>query len=555
MGMQGLASSKKQSWLGWFLRGILIFGFLILIARLIELQVIKGAYFRSLAEENRIRRVPISAPRGKILARGGEVLAGNIEVKRRVIFDPEEGYLKSSDLEGAKEEELITEWIRDYKFGSALAHVTGYLGEVSADEVGKISPECLEKGPRRLGSLTGRTGLEEMYECVLSGFDGEELVEVDSKGNRIRTLGRKNTVPGEDVKTSIDIGLQKKVAELMRDKKGAIVVSDSKGEILALYSSPSFDPNIFIKNSGSDKLARLLNDKSLPLFNRVIAGLFPPGSVIKPLVALAALEEGEIDENFVYEDTGQITIETPYGSFSYSNWYFNQYGRTEGEIDVVRAIARSTDTFFYKVGELVGIDKLSEWAHKFGLGELVSIDIPGEMAGLVPTPGWKEKVKGERWFLGNTYHLAIGQGDIALTPLQINVGISSIAANGVYCPPQVAVNNDSSSGQFRIPNERCRSLEISDKTVELIKEGMRQACSSGGTGFPFFDSPIPVACKTGTAETSVEEKTHAWFVFFAPIDFPEIVTTVLVEEGGEGAYVAGPIAREIFDFWYLENRN
>jgi len=547
MDMEKLSDLKTQSWLGWFLRGVLILGFVIIIGRLIELQIIKGDYYRDLAEGNRIRRVPITAPRGTILARGGELLVGNKEVKKRVIFDPGSGYEKTEDLGDAAEEEIITEWERDYKLGAAAAHISGYVGEVNENELGTIDPQCPEKGPRKAGQLVGRSGLEEQYECILSGIDGEELVEVDSTGKKIRVLGKKDPVPGESIQTTINYALQGKIAEIVVEnedmpskKQGAVIVTDPKGEVLALYSSPSYDPNIFIGGDEQKRIEEVLTNSDLPLFNRVIGGSFAPGSVYKLVVAIAALEEEEIDKEYIYEDKGQIIIESLYGKFSYTNWYFTQYGQTEGEIDLVRAIARSTDTFFYKIGELVGIEKIVEWSHKMGLGEKSGIDLPGEISGLVPSPAWKEKVKGERWFLGNTYHVAIGQGDLSLTPISINTSISTIASNGLLCEPVI------------VGNEKCEDLNINIGNLEFVKEGMVEACSEGGTGYTFFDFSPKVACKTGTAETNDKDATHAWFTAFAPSDFPEIVTTVLVEKGGEGSRIAGPIAREIFDYWFSD---
>ncbi|RLC29095.1 hypothetical protein DRH13_06210, partial [Candidatus Woesebacteria bacterium] len=364
MDMEKLSDLKTQSWLGWFLRGVLILGFVIIIGRLIELQIIKGDYYRDLAEGNRIRRVPITAPRGTISARGGELLVRNKEVKKRVIFNPESGYEKTEDIRDATEEDIIIEWERDYKLGASAAHISGYVGEVNEEEVGTIDPQCLEKGPRKIGQLVGRSGLEEQYECLLSGIDGEELVEVDSTGKKVRVLGKKDPVPGKNIQTTIHYALQEKVAEIVvknedmpLEKQGAVIITDPKGEVLALYSSPSYDPNIFVGGDEQRKIGEVLTDSDLPLFNRVIGGSFAPGSVYKPVVVIAALEEGEIDEEYIYEDKGQIVIKTLYGEFSYSNWYFTQYGKTEGEIDLVRAIARSTDTFFYKIGELVGIEK------------------------------------------------------------------------------------------------------------------------------------------------------------------------------------------------------
>jgi penicillin-binding protein 2 len=532
--METLASTKTQSWLYWFLRGSLILGFLILFGRLVELSIIKGDYFRSLSEENRIRRIPISAPRGRIFAGGGEELVGNKEVKKTVIFNPESGYEKVDYRQGDPKEDTLTEWLRDYKLGAILGHVSGYLGQVSEEEVGKVNPECPEKGPRKLGDWVGRGGLEEEYECSLSGIDGEELVEVDTTGKRVRTLGKKDPVPGQDITTSIDFALQQRVAAALGDKKGAAVAVGGKGEVLALYSYPSFDPNLFVTKASDTQIRALLDDPDEPFFNRAIGGLFHPGSVFKPIVAVAAVEEGKVDENYIYDDPGVITI----GRFSYSNWFFNQYGRTEGVIGLERAIARSTDTFFYKVGEILGAEKIAEWADKFGLDKLSGIDIPGEVEGLVPTPEWKLKVKGERWFLGNTYHMAIGQGDIALTPMGVNRATLAIAKGGRLCDPKIA------------DETKCVDLDLKEESISLVKAGMEGACSSGGTGYTFFDFEPKVGCKTGTAETSLEGEPHAWFTVFAPIDFPEITLTVLVEKGGEGSKVAGPIAKEIFDYWF-----
>jgi penicillin-binding protein 2 len=516
-----LSSTNNQSWLSWFLRGILILGFLIIIGRLAELQLIKGNYYRSLAEENRIRYVSLPAPRGKILARGGEVLVDNKKIKK----------------EGVLPDEEIIEWERDYKLGSAAAHITGYLGEISEDEVGKVDPGCPEKGVRKLGSLTGRTGLEEQYNCILSGIDGEELIEVDIRGNKLRILGRKEPVAGKDIKTSIDFSLQEKIPQIFTEAKGAVIVTDPKGEVLALFSAPSFDPNKLIRKEDSESIKKILTNPDLPFFNRAIGGNFHPGSVFKPVVALAALELGNIDKSYIFEDQGVIKVNI----YSYYNWYFTQYGRTEGKIDLIRAIARSTDTFFYTIGEMVGAKKIGDWAHKLSYGEITGIDIPGEIKGLVPTPEWKMEVKGESWFLGNTYHLSIGQGDLAVTPIEVNTATSMIASGGFLCKPQIVKNENGENG--------CKDIGIKKENLELVKKGMIEACSSGGTGYTFFDFTPQVACKTGTAETSTDGKTHAWFTVFAPADYPEIVATVLVEMGGEGSSVAGPMAREIMDYW------
>jgi penicillin-binding protein 2 len=527
---------ENKGWLGWFLRGLLVVSLIFLLARLFELQIVKGDYYKNIADGNRIRKISITAPRGKILARGGELLIGASEIKKRLVIKPGGEIEKDLNISGDADEIIVSDWETYYPLGRAFFHAGGYVGEASENEVGKINPRCPEKGPIKLGQLIGRTGLEEEYECSLSGIDGEELIEVDAMGKLIRVLGRKNPVPGVDLKTSISFDLQKKLPEFMDDLPGAVVISDAKGQIVALYSSPSFDPNLFGKSQYQEVVANALLDKRLPLFDRAIGGLFHPGSVFKPVVVLAALSEEKITKNYTYTDPGVIKV----NEYSYANWYFTQYGRTEGTINVVRALARSTDTFFYNLGELVGAERIAFWANKMGLGSLTKIDIPGEIAGLIPTPEWKKKTKNESWFLGNTYHMSIGQGDIAVTPLEINA-MTNTLVNGKLC--NLRIVNDGT-------DPKCVDLKLNSDYLQTIKEGMIDVCSSGGTGYTFFDFSPQVACKTGTAETSPDGEPHAWFTVYAPTDVPDIITTVLIEKGGEGSKVAGPIARKIFDYWF-----
>ncbi|HEX6976820.1 MAG TPA: penicillin-binding transpeptidase domain-containing protein [Patescibacteria group bacterium] len=540
--MYSFNTSSSQSWLSWFFRGLLFLAVAILISRLGELQIIKGAYYKDLADGNRIRRIVIPAPRGRILARGGEVLAGNTEIKKRIVFDPLEGYKKIDDVKDAKPDELISEYVRKYPYGADFGHVTGYVGAASGDEVGKIDPDCPDHGPIKPINSVGRSGIEAGFECQLRGIDGEELIEVNSMGHKIRVLGTKEPVPGKDLVTTFDAGIQRKTALSMKDKKGAAAVTDGHGQILALYSSPSYDPNVFIQNDFISKKTRgeLLANPDLPLFDRTISGEYHPGSIFKIVTASAALEEKKITPDFTYNDTGVIKI----GDFSYTNWYFTQYGSTEGVIGLTKAIARSTDTFFYKVGELTGVDLLDKWAQKFGLGTKTGVNLPGEASGLVPSPAWKRQAKGELWFLGNTYHMAIGQGDLTVTPLQANAIASVISTKGKLCEPRMIA-----------ADVKCKDLGISQSTLDEIKEGMIGACSTGGTAYPFFDFKPQVACKTGTAETNEKDKTHAWFNAIAPVDpsysksNAQIVATILVEKGGEGSQVAAPIAKDIISYW------
>jgi penicillin-binding protein 2 len=529
-----------QSWLSWFLRGTLILLFLILLGKLFEVQIIKGNYYRGLSEENRIRHIPIPAPRGKILARGGEALADNVAVKKAVKFSPGTAMALTEDLTNATPEEIVTDYKRVYPLADKFAHASGYLSVVSESEIGTVDPDCPQKGVRTGGMLVGVTGLEQEYECKLLGVPGEELVEVNTSGKKIRTLGIKNPIPGTDVKTSIDYGLQQELANDM-DKKGAAIVTDPNGQILAFYSEPGFDPNLLVNKDNPEKISALLKNPDLPFFDRVISGTFHPGSVFKPLVAIAALEEGAIDKNFLFNDPGVITV----NKFTYTNWYFTEYGRLEGQINLVRALARSTDTFFYKVGEMVGPVNIAKWADLFDLDKQTGVDIPGEAKGLIPTPEWKQKTIKEAWFLGNTYNMSIGQGDVSVTPIELNTYIATIANNGRLCQPQFLFSS----------SPVCRDIKISQNNLDLVKEGMQAACTTGGTAYTFFDfsakhGGTSVACKTGTAEVGVVGEPNAWFTFFSPIKDPEIVMTIVFEKGGQGSEVAGPVARKIADYYF-----
>ena len=314
-----------------------------------------------------------------------------------------------------------------------------------------------------------------------------------------------------------------------------VVVSDvGTGEILALVSSPSFDPG---------RPAEFVDRPEKPFFNRAVGGEYPPGSVFKLVTAVAGLEEGKVTETTQIEDTGEIRV----GEFRYSNWYFDQYGRKEGALNLVGGLRRSNDIFFYRVGEAVGPEKLAEWARRLGLGKATGWELGGEGAGLVPDPAWKEKFKGERWWLGNTYHMAIGQGDVAVTPLQVNM-LTGVVGTGRLCRPEIIFNF-----QFSIFN--CEDLGISEKTLELVRQGMTEACLPGGTAFPLFGWEPQVACKTGTAQHGGKETLpHAWFTVLAPADKPEIALTVLVEAAGEGSYEAAPVAKEILEYWFHERR-
>lgn len=546
-----------------FLASILILVFLFGTARLIDLQIIRGEYFHELAEGNRIRRIPLKSPRGEILDRNGVPLAQNTPVYKlatfsqggvvsetQIISREEALEIQAKDAERATQ--ILIETKREYPLGAAAAHVVGYVNEINKDELNEEPDNCPQITQYQLGDLRGRMGVESEFDCILRGVNGEELIEVDTRGRLVRRLGRRDPVAGQSIQLTIDSKLQEKAYEALvnapneegtgkvKDEggvvRGAFVAQNPEsGEVLALISTPSFNSNDI-----TALYAVWATDKNLPLFNRAITGTYPPGSTFKLVSATAGLEEGKIDKNYQYEDKGIITV----NDFSYRNWYFTQYGGTEGVINIVRALARSTDTFFYKLGEMVHVSGLVFWAEKFGLGEKTNIDLPGEAKGLVPNPEWKLETKGERWFLGNTYHLSIGQGDLLTTPLQVNRMTSAIASDGNLCAPHV-----STSYQSQVTS--CETIDVSQSTIDIITEGMLAACAEDGTAFPFFNFEPRVACKTGTSQFDGSDKTHAWFTAFVPE--ADLSATVLIEEGGEGSRVAAPVIREIFDSWLNQN--
>lgn len=551
---------------------ILVLGFLFF--RLFSLQIVQGPYYRRLADNNRTRTVVIHAPRGIIFDRNGTPLVFNIPGFRR----QENGKTKLLSQDEAvsllsKNEKLDIDSLRQYPYKDAMSHVLGYVGQISESEL---------KDPKfegyRGGDIIGKFGIEAEYEQILKGEDGRQLVEVDSLGRTVRKLGQTDAVSGQDIILTLDANIQKAAFEATKDvKKGAVIVSTPTGEILALVSKPSFDPNFFTQgldykvatdSAYPDVSAILADSKNQPLLNRAISGTYPPGSTFKLVNAAAGLEGGVIDENFQVLDTGTFSV----GAFSFSNWYFTQYGKTEGEVNVVRAIKRSNDIFFYHLAEKVGVDGLSAEAKKFGLGNVLGIDLSGETAGIVPDDGWKKRVVGEQWYLGDTYHYGIGQGYLLTTPLQVNGWTQAIANGGKLYQPHLLKSQKS---------EVISQKLLSQKNFSLIREGMIESCSTGGVAWPLFEfrvkneklrvdgknfievpeattsasfseyRKVSVACKTGTAQHGGENDIpHAWITLFAPAYNPEIVVTVLSEESGEGSNVAAPIAKKILEEWF-----
>jgi penicillin-binding protein 2 len=579
--------------------------FFILLWRLFDLTVVSGRRMRALADGNRTRELIRHAPRGILYDRTGKPLVANIPYYRLIKPCDDGSSIDDCVVPVSREEGdvlsqqglpagtfLEVDYRREYLYPEITSHIVGYTGELSENE---LNDEYYKLRYYQSGDRVGRTGAEAVFEDRLRGRDGRELVEVDAAGKVIRILGREKEVPGEDITLSLDISLQQAAAAAFPSgEKGAIIASKPQtGEILALFSSPSFNLNTFSSGLTLAEYEKLQGDEGQPMFDRAIGGVYPPGSTFKIVTALAALEENKVDRHTVIEDVGVLTM----GPFTFPNWYFAQYGKTEGLVNVVRAIQRSNDIYFYKVGEWTGISLLEKWAQNVGIGRPLGIELGGEASGLMPDPEWKaahftsaldKELHNDKWYLGDTYHIAIGQGYLLVTPLQVNAWTNVIAGGGRVCRPTIK----KAAGKL-LTNPNCKDIGLRKETLELIIEGMYRACASGGTGWPLFNFTVnkltnlqsnkestssgqqkavavPVACKTGTAEYGDSgDKTHAWFTSFAPVPDkfvvgmgqtplsdstltgdPELSITVLVEGAGEGSDVAAPVAKKIYETWF-----
>ncbi len=563
--------------------------FFILGVRLVYLSLFRGEEYLLAAEGNRIVAETIRSQRGVIVDRNGEVLATN-SPGFRVTADPGICFLRchltflaeqlgvgedplKEMLRGGKERNLSSVIlkgiisrdvavrleanmerlpgvlvealpVRSYSYPYVTAHVLGYVGEISARELNEQSPLGYE-----LGDWIGKDGLEAVYEDYLRGQVGRQVLEKDAAGRVVRELGKQEPQNGMIVVTTLDLKLQrhiyralKKALAEAKSSAGVIIVSEiDTGTVLGLVSYPSFDPN---------RVEDFLGKRSRPLFNRAIAGIYPPGSTFKLITGSAGLEEGVINASTVITDRGSISI----GPYVFKGW--NPSGL--GPLSFVDALAWSSDIYFYTVAggygsqPGVGPTKLAQWGRKYGLGELSGIDLPGEVEGIVPDPAWKEEVRGEAWFVGNTYHMGIGQGDVALTPLQLHMVTTAIANGGELLRPYLVSEIRGEEGEavfFQEKKVRRRDF-VGPKTLSLLKQGMRKSVTVGPT-FTARTSPITITGKTGTAENPFGEP-HAWFTAFAPYQKPKIAVTVMVEGGGEGTYTATPVVREIMEWWFLK---
>lgn len=590
----------EKKWLD-YLWWVIVFFVLSLAGRVIFLTVIKGAYYQDIAKGNSIRPIVIKAPRGRIFDRTGQALVSNIPsldavvvpvdlpkdqtklkelaqtlasilslnqaqvqtiletskngsldtvlLKENISQDESLNLLeKSNVLTGISIEKTA---IRGYLDAQIFSHLMGYEGKIQQKELDNDKSY-------RLTDYIGKQGIEKSYESSLRGVNGADQIEVDSMGNAQREVGIINPKPGSDLVLNIDAGLQKKIYDsigAVLEKTGAktaaaVVIDPKTGGVLAMVNVPSYDNNLFAQKISADDYAKFIADPSKPLFNRAIAGEYPPGSTIKPAIAAAALSEGTITPTTIIDGLGG-TLRV--GGFSFGDW------KAHGPSDVRTAIAQSNDIFFYTVGggygniQGLGMDRMKKYDNLFGFGEKTGIDIGGESAGFIPSEQWKQDTLGEKWFIGNSYHAAIGQGYVTATPLQLANYVAAIANGGtLYKPHLVAQIKKSDGGVQTIKPEIIRSNFIDPAVLKVVQEGMRKTITDG-TAQVLKTMPIEIAGKTGTAQFGTAGQTHGWFICYAPFDDPKIAMAVLVEGGGEGNSSALPVTQEALK-WYFGGR-
>lgn len=523
------------------------FGFLIalflLIGRLFHLTVVKGTYYKDAAENNRIKEIVIEGSRGDILDRHNKEIA----------FSEKNPPLKKDQA---------PEFKRKYSYGEALGNLIGYRQKASQEDF--ISDACEYK--LMFNDKIGRFGIENIFECHIRPKKGKKLIEIDAMGTYLKTMSEVDPVDGKSVKLALDADLQQYIYKKIKnneihttiddlsEKHLAVVALDPHtGEVIMLLSYPSFNSQDF-EDEKKDAVRKYVKDINKPLFSRALQGVYPPGSVFKPIVATAGLEEKVISPTDTITDNGFIEA----GPIQFRNWLFTKYGRTDGQVDMIKGLQRSNDIYFYKLGEKLTYEHLRNWSEKFGLGHQSGIAL-SDVTGLVPSDFWKQEKIGERWFLGDTYNMSIGQGYLLVTPIQMAKATTVFANGGKLCTPQL-LKLDAYENRLLLSSDKpqCKNMDLQQKTLDTVREGMKRACEAGGTGYPFFEFMINgermyVGCKTGTAEShGVDKHPHAWFTIFAPFDNPKIVVTVMVENGGEGSDVAAPIAKEVLTKFFSE---
>jgi penicillin-binding protein 2 len=557
--------------------------FVFLVAGFWRLQVQNPDVYSEAAERNRIKSTPVLAARGKILDRDGRVIVDNkasyslllnrdqikpehlrpiadalqidydelakkirhmsslpqIIIKDQLSRDEMAWVESHQDANTYPEMQVVRAWRRQYPQDGFAAHVTGYVGEISEAELD--SPQFIDY---HQGDIIGKDGLEKQYDSTLRGVDGQQRVLVDNMGRERQMENAQEAVPGKDLRTTLDLDLQA-VAELsMENKRGAVVALDPRtGEILAMVSRPTFDPNKFTARISRKDWEEITNDPHKPLLNRAIQAQLAPGSTFKPIMAIAGLESGVIDAETIFHCPG--------GASFYGHYYACHLKTGHGNISLHRAIAQSCDVFFYNVGNRLGIDRIAHYADITGVGRKTGIDLPNETQGTMPSTKWKMRVSRQKWYAGETISVAIGQGAVTVSPLQIVSALGGLGAGAKWYKPHL-LRDEAPVLQ--------RQARFNSENLEQVVSGMYGVVNEGGTGRAAVLPGIKVCGKTGTAQLAATERTkgakmgtslanNTWFVAFAPMDKPEIAVVALFENAQE-SYNAVPIVRDVLKAYF-----
>ena len=581
----------------------------ILLVRFVYLQIGRHSYYQTLAESNRIAVVPIVPNRGLILDRNGVELAHNysgytLEINQKKTSDIEatindlSSLIEITNKDRKRFKKLLAEshnfetlvirnrlsdeevarfaaqkyrfpaveikarLFRDYPFGEKTSHLIGYIGRINDAEVGQLAENDLASNYRG-SDYIGKTGLEQSYEGDLHGTTGVEQIEVDAGGRAVRMLSSSKPVSGNTLILSIDAKLQEIAEQAFGNFRGALVAIDpNNGEVLAFVSKPGYDPNPFIDGIDTQSWDELNNSPDVPLNNRALRGQYPPGSTIKPFMALAGLFYHTRKPEQTINDPGVYYL--PGSSRQYRDWKAGGHG----SVNMFKAIQMSCDTYFYGLATELGIDNIYNFLSRFGFGKKTGIDLEGETSGLIPSQEWKMKRYQQIWYPGDTVSVGIGQGYNLVTPLQLAFFTATLANNGVAYRPHLVkeVQSTRSTENRFIAKEPLYDLNLAPKDMDLVRRAMVAVTQPGGTAvFASQGAPYEIAGKTGTAQVvamkqgekydanKVDERhrDHAWFIAYAPADKPRIALVVLAENGGHGGGTAAPIARKVLDYYLL----
>lgn len=569
-----MASEPRGTRLAAFAMAVALL-FTLLVGRLWQLQVVQGAYYLRVSEENRLRDLRLLAPRGILFDRKGRPLVSNraaftVSVLPMELRDPNRVLPRLAEILGLAETDIRdqlarartrpfepvrlrrdapkrvvamveenrldlpgviieVEPVRHYLYGTLAAHALGHLGEISPAELAAWSGY-------RMGDLVGKTGIERVYDRLLRGRDGRLRVEVDARGRPLRVLTREPSRPGTSLVLTIDRDVQQAAEEALGDRAGAVVVLDPRtGEVLALASHPAFDPNMFAAGISARNWARLAGDRSLPLVNRAADSAYEPGSVFKIVTAAAALTRGTA--------TRATRVHCP-GFLRFGGRVFRDL-KAHGTVDFVTGVAQSCNVFFWTIGLRTGGEAIAEMARALGLGERTGIDLPSEAAGLIPSSEWKQRTQGEPWYPGDNLNIAIGQGWVNTTAVQIARMVAAIGNGGTLVRPHLVreVGDPAAERAERVTTPPVGHLTLPPEALRTLREAL-EAVVLRGTGRGVAIPGLTIAGKTGSAENP-RGYPHAWFTAYAPADAPRVAVAVIVEHGRRGALTAGPIARAV----------